>query len=237
MPAERYYIDQDLHQGNHVSLEDQEFRHLAQVMRTKSGETIELVNGKGVLADATVDQIGKKHAIVHVESIQKQSGPTTPVVLAQAIPRINRLDFILEKGTELGMTELWLFPGKLSERKDLTEHQLERMRGLAIAAMKQCGRLWLPQIVVKPPLKEWKSLDLLSYFGDLSSEAPLFSKVLAGSPLEKGILFFTGPESGFEEDEEQKLRELGAKGVKLHSNILRTDTASIAALSLITCRN
>ena len=189
MPAERYYIDQALQPGKQLSFEDQEFRHLAQVMRTKSGESIELVNGKGVLADATVDQISKKHAIVHVESIQKQSKPTMPVVLAQAIPRINRLDFILEKGTELGMTELWLFPGKHSERKDLTEHQLERMRGLAIAAMKQCGRLWLPQIVVKPPLKEWKSLDLPSYFGDLSSEAPLFSKVLAGFTLEKGILF------------------------------------------------
>ena len=64
---------------------------------------------------------------------------------------------------------------------------------------------------------------------------PLFSSQLSPDNLNQGIIFVIGPESGFDQQEEVQLRTLGAEGVKLHPNILRTDTASLAALSLITC--
>jgi 16S rRNA (uracil1498-N3)-methyltransferase len=234
MPAERYYMDSDLIPSQLVSIEDREFHHLAHVMRAELGEAIELVNGQGTLAQGRVEQILKHQALIRILESSKTPKKTPRIILAQAIPRINRLDFIVEKGTELGMNDLWLFPGQRSERKSLTEHQLERLKGLTIAAMKQSGTLFLPEISVMPPLKDWKNLEFTAYFGDLSPEAPPFLSTIRETPIRDGLVFFIGPESGFTEDEEKKLKELDAIGVKLHSNILRTDTASLVALSLIT---
>jgi 16S rRNA (uracil1498-N3)-methyltransferase len=140
----------------------------------------------------------------------------------------------LEKGTELGMSQLWLFPGQRSERKQLTESQLEHMRATSIAAMKQCGRLYLPSIELKPPLLQWQKLNSVAFFGDLSSIAPLFNSVWKELTSVSEVLFFVGPEGGFTVDEERKLHEIQVQGVRLHKNILRTDTAALVALSLIT---
>ena len=236
MPAERYFVEDAFRVGETCELKGSEFHHLAHVMRTRKGEEVELVNGRGALAQAVVHQLGKDRAALTIQNVlQEEYVPACRIILAQAMPKPNRLDFILEKGTELGVDCFWLFPGNLSAKKEFFPHQLERARHLTIAAMKQCGRLILPAIELKPALEEWPVLDhLLPYFGDVSPDAPLFEETSdairsAGIP----ILFFTGPESGFNMQETDVLRNLGAKGVKLHSNILRTDTASLVALSLI----
>ncbi len=233
MPAERYYIGTPLEMDAALALEGQEFHHLAHVMRAKENETIEVVNGLGTLAEATIERLEKKRALLRVHSIRNTSAPDFEVILAQAIPRLNRLDFIVEKGTELGMTQLWLYPGVLSERKSLTEHQLERLQAVAIAAMKQCGSLHLPKIASKSALEAWTAQDFPLFFGDTAPEAPLFKKQWKGDPQGKGIIFVVGPESGLTIPEMEHLRQMGGIGVKLHRHILRTDTAALAALTLI----
>jgi 16S rRNA (uracil1498-N3)-methyltransferase len=231
MPAERYYINQEFHHGNFVSLEGTEYHHLRQVMRSKIGDRIELVNGMGSLAIGKVDLYEKHYASIVIEEIQKQEISPKEIILIQAIPRINRLDTIVEKGTELGMTQLWLFPAALSERKELNEHQLQRLNSIAIAAMKQCGRLYLPIVKVILPPSDWKKMNYPAYFGDLKPSAPTLLNCIDTKAA--GTIFVTGPESGFTDEEEEQLNRLKIMGVKLHPNILRTDTASIVALSLI----
>lgn len=233
MPKERFFFDADFVQNEQISLCDQEFHHLIHVMRVKVGQLVELVNGRGALASAQVKLIEKKQVIVLIENVFKSDPCSSEVILAQSIPRINRLDFILEKGTELGMTEIWLFPTELSDRKELTEHQIERLRTITISAMKQCGRLYLPKIVVKPLLAKWKEPTQRSFFGDLDPDAPLLDFILK-KENPKGTLFYIGPESGFTAEEIVLLRHLKATGVKLHSNILRSDTAALTALALLT---
>lgn len=234
MPAERFYVIDDLLLGQDIELEGLEFHHLVNVMRIKIGESVELVNGRGSLASATIKQLEKKRAFLSISEVFTAPKNSHEVILAQAIPRLNRLDNIVEKGTELGMTALWLFPAERSERKELTETQIERLLNLSIAAMKQCGRLYLPAIVTMPPISKWTSLPYPLYFGDLSPAAPLLIEALGNSQSQ--CIFCTGPESGFTDDEELFLKKLGAKGVRLHQHILRTDTASLAALALITHR-
>ena len=102
MPSERYYIEKALKKGDLIPLQDQEFHHLVRVMRAKAGEEIEVINGQGCLATATVKSIEKRQALLSINECQHLAKPCFEVILAQAIPRINRLDFILEKGTELG---------------------------------------------------------------------------------------------------------------------------------------
>ena len=192
------------------------------------GDTVELIDGKGALAHARILKLAKDSVELEVQSLVQDKPPPFEIILAQAIPRQNRLDIILEKGTELGFTKLWLFPGMLSEKKSVN---LTRAKKILVAATKQCGRLFLPEVEMKAPLKDWKKLDFSCYYGDTDPEAPPLLSLL--QKPEKGILFFIGPEQGFHSQEAHILKELGVRGVKLHPNILRTDTAPLCALSLI----
>lgn len=214
MPHNRFFVDQPLIRGETIDLKE-EARHL-KVMRIREGETIEIVNGRHQLGFATVQ--GKGATLTAVE---ERPAPKA-LILCQAIPRMNRLDTIVEKGTELGMTELWLFPAERSEKKSLSKNQLERVAQITIAALKQCGRLDLPKIVVKPPLLEWESAPLPAFYGDTGTQAP---QMTGG-----GKACFIGPEAGFSSKEEAHLMTIGVSGAKLHNHILRTDTAALVAV-------
>lgn len=233
MPAERYFQHENFQEGNQVFIKDLEFHHLVNVMRNRIGNEIELINGQGQLATARITAIEKKKAIAEIQSVLQAPLPEKPLILVQAIPRLSKLEFILEKGTELGMTEVWLLPAAHSEKKDFSENQLERFQTILISAIKQCGRLFLPEIVIMPPLKQWKCFCLPAFFGDTRPAAPLFATEWQQSAVKEGSIFCVGPESGFTDEEMTSLQNLGAKGIKLNNNILRTETAAVAALSIM----
>ena len=234
MPAERYYIPQSLTPHSTLDLQDHEFHHLVRVMRARVGDVVEVINGQGVLATATVEKIGKHSASLYIAQAVFFEKEAFSLILAQAIPKPNRLETILEKATELGAAEIWLFPSTTSAKKDFSQNQMERMQFITIGAMKQCGRLYLPPIAYKDPLLEWTALPSPAFFGDVAAAArPLWQVWADGYQHSSQALFCIGPESGLTDREEAHLVHLGALGVKLHHNILRTDTAAIVALSLI----
>ncbi len=236
MPAERFFLDDILTLHELYELKGPEFHHLAHVMRARKGDSIELINGKGALAQATVHDLKKETACVRVNEIQQAALPSPYcLTLAQALPKSSRLDLILEKGTELGVNSFWIFPGDRSATKDLYSSKIDRAQTVMIAAMKQCGRLYLPSLLFVPPIHQWEDMTHTpAFFGDLSPQAPLFETTWKRSHLaSSSILFITGPEGGFSEKELASLRDKGATGVKLHPNILRTETASLMALSLL----
>ena len=233
MPKERFFVDSDLSTVSMIEISDKEFHHLTHVMRLDVNDDVEVVNGKGCLCLGKIEELKKKSAIVTIQEKIFKSPPSFQVILAQASPRINRLDFILEKGTELGMSSLWLFPGERSERIKFNEHQIERMRAVTISAMKQCGRLFLPEIVIKPALDKWDALPFKGIYGDVHPDAKSINAAWPTINPTNGVIIFIGPESGFSDAESKKLVQLNAHGVKLHRNILRTDTAALAALSVI----
>lgn len=229
MPEKRFYLNSDLIPHSQCELIDEEAQHL-KVMRCHEGDTVEIMNGKGVLALAKILQFGKRVITLEILSSETKPKPTFEIILVQALPRINRLDTILEKCTELGVSKILLFPGDHSEKKDLSPTQLQRVEHILVAASKQCGRLYIPEYEVKPKLSKWKKPEGQLFYGDVSPNAPIFTtKWKNVNPT----LFFVGPEQGLTEEEESILKEWGAKGIKLHENILRTDTAPIAALSLM----
>lgn len=230
MPIDRYYYESSLEAAS-ITLEGQEFHHLVHVARLRTGEKAEIIDGKGALAYARVESIAKKEAVLTILHMEKAMRPAPEIILAQAIPRLNRLDTIMEKATELGATQIWLFPGDRSERKSITEHQLERLRAITISALKQSGRLWLPTLYVKPSIKEWAKLPCRCFFGDVSPNAKLLAEML--KPYLSGDFFIViGPESGLTEEESDQLRKLDVAGVKLSDSVLRTDTAAILAIGL-----
>ncbi len=232
MPNDRFFAPVPLQASASIRLSEEESHHLTRVMRVQVGEVVEVVNGKGQLAQAQVSEIQKRHTLLNIIQVHSQPPQSTEVILAQAMPRLNRLDTIVEKGTELGMTQLWLFPGQRSEKKELSEQQQQRIHTQMVSALKQCGSLHLPTLVLKPPLQRWDHLPYPAFFGDLAEGAPSFL-IYSKQVSEGSLLFFVGPEAGFTSDETDHLRKLGAQGVRIHPHILRTDTAPLAALSII----
>lgn len=231
MPHNRYYLDAPLNENETVTLADEEFHHLSRVLRARVGDAVEIVNGHGQLAHAHLVELAKKEARLEIKALE-EANPKPPLILAQALTRMNHLEWIIEKGTELGATSFWLFPGILSEKDELSPTQSLRLKHLAISAMKQCGRLDLPSIELKPPLLKWQPLQGTLLFGD--PRAPFLWESDLTRPLPSPTIFLIGPESGFEEQEVDFMQNvLKAKGVRLHSNILRAETASLTALSLI----
>ncbi|MDE3047542.1 MAG: 16S rRNA (uracil(1498)-N(3))-methyltransferase, partial [Verrucomicrobiota bacterium] len=161
MPAERFYIDAEL--TGTLTLEGAEHHHLAHVMRVRVGEEIELVDGRGSLATARVEALTKQGARLLV--LQAHTTPLPPLHLTLAVPlmRPAKLELVIEKCTELGADSFYLYAAQHSEKEALSEHGFERLRYVAISAMKQCGRLRLPKITLR------KFDDILGgnlYFGD-----------------------------------------------------------------------
>lgn len=225
MPVYRFYHDSKL--NGEVLLEGLEHRHLTQVVKVRVDDSVELFNGKGDLASAKVIALDKKSARLAITSLHHEVR-TEHLIIAQGLPLINRLDFILEKCTELGIKELKLFGGELSERKSLTDHQLDRLRQLTIAACKQSGRLWLPELTWCDPISKWKTPIENGIYGDPVADAGPLLK------LEKTPEFVCiGPESGLSKTEKKQLAKLGLKPCTWNEAVLRTDTAAISAAAII----
>ena len=217
MPENRYFIDQPLKQGESLQIPKEELKHL-RVMRKQPGDSIELVNGRNQLAQATLTDLETATlTAVH------QTAPSREIILALGLLRPKNLDWVIEKGTELGATSFWLFPAQKSEKKGLSENQQSRLRHLTISALKQCGRLDLPSIILKPTLSDWDPLPIPLFYGDLEATTPFAPK---GS-----VIIAIGPESGFTSHELQTLLSLGGTSIRLSSNTLRAETAAICALS------
>lgn len=234
MPHNRYYIDTTFRENGSLILEGEEWHHLTRVLRVKPGEEIELVNGRGKLALGRVIGLNKQDAEIAIEEILQETSPPPALILAQGLTRMNPLEWIVEKGTELGVTSFWLFPGVLSEKEDLSPTQKARLRHLCIAAMKQCGRLDLPEIVLKPPLAAWDAPVGTLFFGDTQKDAPFLRDLSLSKPLREPLLIVIGPEKGLAPKERQVLTDsFFAQGVRLHQNILRAETAPLVALSQI----
>lgn len=225
MPENRFYLDAHFQKGV-CQLEGEEFHHL-KVMRGEVGDSIELVNGRNQLAHAKIGKVEKHHAVLEFIEISDHPPPMRQIILAQAYLRPKNLDLVIEKGTELGATAFWLFPGERSEKDSLSPNQLHRLQIITISALKQCGRLDLPQILELPPLAKWKEKPPGElYFGDPRSPQHF-------AP-ETDVTIFIGPEKGFSSKEESILQQkLHVQGVRLNPNVLRAETAALCALSLI----
>lgn len=225
LPANRFFIPLPLKNLPSISLEGEEFHHLHQVMRVQTNEQVELTNGEGELVKATVVSIAKKKAILIPYKYEKMAPPQETLILAQAIPRLKILEWIIEKGTELGVSEFHLFPGERSEKKELSLEQLNRLKKITIMALKQSGNLFLPLISILPNLTSLNNFSGSLFYGNQSGVT-----VFTHPPTLKKVTFFNGPEKGFSSNEIDHFRYLKVTPLSLHNNILKSETAAITAL-------
>lgn len=229
MPHNRLYINAPLHVGDTVTIEDEQYHYIKKVLRAHSGDTVELINGKGVLASALLEKLGKDHCGAVITSSTQDATPTVQLTLALALTKQSHLEYALEKATEVGAGRFLLFPATRSEKEHISETQLKRLNSIIIAATKQCGRLFLPDLVIKSSLKDSVKSSNTLLFGDFGPHTQPLSALTLHSP----VTFFVGPEGGFTEKEREFLITAGATGVSLHHNTLRAETAAVVATLLI----
>lgn len=230
----RFYCPIDIKDETEFQLPDAVAHHAIKVLRLPVGTMITLFNGTGVECKATIKIITKHSAIVttkHSVSINRESN--LQINLVQAISSSDKMDLILQKAVELGVTSIQPVETQRSivrlsaERLEKRQHHWQQV---VISACEQCGRNYVPEVMKVAPLMTW--------LGKSSQEASRFILSpytdLSLSSLQKpegAVHLLAGPEGGFTPDEEAAARHIGFVAIRLGKRILRTETAALAAVA------
>lgn len=236
-----FYTDPEKIGKDTLTIDGEEARHILSVLRYKPGEKIDVVDGRGTKYKATIVKTSRSGLNASILSrTHMENEPGCRVALAQTVCRQEKMDFLVEKATEIGVSSIIPI---LTERSLVKvsgnsrgKRKVDRWRRVAIAAMKQSLRSVLPEIQNFTRFE-----DLLASFGryDLCLIASLgrHSKNLSHcKKLKKGlksILLIVGPEAGFTDGELLKAESLRVIPVSLGDRRLRTETAGIVFSSLV----
>ncbi len=208
-----------------VHINDEEQQHIVKVLRMRDGEEISVTDGKGNLANGKLVFEGKKVSL-DIKKIKKNLPDFSPKLHIAIAPtkNIDRIEFFLEKATEMGISEVTLIQTEKTERKILN---IEKLRKQSIAASKQSLRFHFPVINDLMKLSDFiKNLDPETTFVAHCNEN-LERIDLKEINLQEKITFLIGPEGDFSEKEIQILAEKGIKAVSLGNQRLRTETAGV----------
>jgi 16S rRNA (uracil1498-N3)-methyltransferase len=225
-----FYTPPSLVESRSLSIQGEELHHLSKVLRKKVGETIVVVDGKEHAYKAVLESITRSSADCKIlETIHRFNEPDIEVKLAFALLKNpSRVDFLVEKCTELGARE---FVPVRTERTIVSKVHTERLQKIALSAMKQCGRCFLPPIHSLMDFQEALSYLKSCEWKFIAHEKADKMVTVDGHSETMGVLI--GPEGGFTDEEIQAAIESGFKPVSLGPRRLRAETAAIAALSLL----
>lgn len=214
-------------------LEEESLHIIHQVMRKKTGESLILMNGQGLIAQATLQEITKKNARVHVEQMQEFSPPKMNLVLLQAMVKSDKTEWIVQKATELGTQKVIFFQAHHSV-KEGSSKWLDRLNKIAIEAMRQCGNPFLPHISIEknimPNLPDFQGYKKL-FCNETEGKNNLHTQLTPD--LAKGCVVAIGPEGGWSDAEKLFFIKESFVSVSLGQLVLRSDTASVVALGVV----
>ena len=208
-----------------VHINNEEQQHIIKVLRMRDGEEISVTDGKGNLAKGTLVFEGKKVSL-DIKEIQENLPEFSPKLHIAIAPtkNIDRIEFFLEKATEMGISEVTLIQTEKTERKILN---IEKLRKQSIAASKQSLRFHFPVINDLMKFSDFiKNLDPETTFVAHCNEN-LERIDLKEINLQEIITFLIGPEGDFSEKEIQILAEKEIKAISLGNQRLRTETAGV----------
>ncbi len=227
---------------NKAKILGDDVKHLYKVLRLNEGDKIVLNNCDGEEFTGIISTITKQEVIVDIiEKLQINNESNVKIYLFQGLPKAQKMDLIVQKGTELGIAE---FIPTLTDRVDIKLKgdfkKLDRLNRIALEAAKQSKRSLIPNVVDPMSFDEvlikMKSLDIVIVPYENAENfgiKTLFSNTDIDKSKIKTVGILVGPEGGFELDEINKLQENGAYIITLGSRILRTETAGFVATSLI----
>jgi len=225
-----YYAPLSQIQNGFIELREQEAKHASKVMRASEGDKLSVVDGRGGRYSGPITRITKNTIQLEIEEQKREEVPKPSLVLGMGIiKKRDRLEFAVEKAVELGARDIGLFRSEHTIKENV---RVDRLEAIAISAMKQSLRCWLPEISF---YQGWQEMV------DRHPEAQCLvaHEKIDKEPFQpqdykkkdKPILLMVGPEGGFSSDEISQFKEKGARLVSLGSYRLRAETAAVAFLS------
>jgi 16S rRNA (uracil1498-N3)-methyltransferase len=236
MRIPRIYTAQDLHIGSEVLLPEQAGEHAVRVLRLERGHPLILINGDGHEYDAELNSLAKR-AVTAVVNASREVNREAKlrITLAQSIARGEKMDWILQKATELGVSHIAPLVTERTEVKldeERAERRMAHWDSVIESACEQCGRTSIPTLGPPQRLDKWlTSLEGNDIRCALIPEGETSLKDLP--TIEEGIVIVVGPEGGLSDQDIAMLKHAQFIGLKLGPRILRTETAGVAALAAL----
>lgn len=230
---EIFYAPAQNFAGDFVTIVAEELHHLTRVLHHKVGDRVTIVDGECVAAvESEIVELNREFARARIlKKVRRYGEPFMHLALAQAVPKGSRFDWVIEKATEIGVSE---FIPLLCARGEVEagENKVERWRRLALAAMKQSCRSFWP--IIHAPLAFEKmcansrdyQLSLIAQEGG----ADAVRRLAEAAPPRK-VLIAIGPEGGFTEEELQRARDCNFQTLSLGPRRLRAETAGLVAVT------
>lgn len=237
----RFYISSHAWNPDRLALDSGESHHALDVLRLKEGDRLTVFNGQGAEATAEITATTRDSVTLKKLQVSKTPPLACEITLGQAVPKGKNMELIIEKATELGASAI---APLLSERTvfqssgDDALKKKQKWQRVAVEACKQCGQNWLPTVHTPSSLKAFfeagHRFDLM-LIASLQPDARPLKQVLAeyGPTVPKRVLVLVGPEGDFTPAEVSLAKSYGCRPITLGPIILRTETAAIYCLSVL----
>ncbi len=239
----RIFLPQEQLRSDNISITGDKARYLSIVLRSKPGDTITVLDGNGFKYECAVTEVHKKEVSAKlIKKIPYSVESPLSITLAQGIAKGDKMDFIIQKSTELGVGKITPL---ITERSQVRHTaKIQRWRKIALSASRQSGRYKIPEIDEPVGLREFLSGQSphMENAGDGGYCGIIFSeehekrnlkKVLSSLKNTGNITLLIGPEGGFSKEETADAVKTGFIPASLGPRILRTETAPVAAISII----
>jgi len=235
----RFFVPKEMVKGNRIVITGKEAHHILDVMRLRQSDKVTTFDGSGREYTGIVKETGRRSLVVEiVETREPRQRESVKITLIQALPKKEKMDYIVEKATELGVDRIVpVFTERtIPDWDDKKKHsQVERWRKIALEAAKQCGRADIPEI---SGIEDFNSVitrmagEKLRLIAVLSEETVPIAGAIAG-PKPESIAIAIGPEGDFTEEETAAAKAAGFKPISLGPRVLRSDTAGLAAIAIL----
>jgi 16S rRNA (uracil1498-N3)-methyltransferase len=234
---DRFFVEGVHAVGDRVTFVADDARKIATVLRGRTGERVHVVDSAGAAFAASIDVAGTTVQALLDERLERGSRESAlRVTIAQAIPKGQKMDLIVEKATELGVAAIVPLRSERVVGERTGDAKRDRWERLAKAAAQQCGRTTIPSIA---PIAEWS--DLIARFGEfdrvylpweLADVRPL-RDTFGADAASADVLVIIGPEGGFSTAEVERAAAAGAQPISLGTRILRTETVALVVLAAL----
>lgn len=237
--ARRFFVEGQREVGATVEIAGDDARKIARVLRLRAGDRIEIVDSSAKTFAASIGGIGRTVTVTLLEKTRETASDVAAlrVEVAQAVPKAQRMDFVVEKCTELGARAFLPFYCERSVARTVHAEKLARWRRIARTAAQQCGRSEIPEVLAPLQfgalLERFSRYDAVLFAWEMAEAIPLHERLREILPRAGTMLVIIGPEGGFTHDEAERAVDHGAALLWLGPRILRTDTAAIALLAVI----
>ena len=233
----KFFTPKELINGDVAKIIGDDVKHIYKVLRISEGEKVTLNNCEGIEYLGKVISVSKQEVLIEIlEKLEDNNESDIKIYLFQGLPKSQKMDLIVQKGTELGITE---FIPTITHRVDVKLKgefkKLDRLNRIALEAAKQSKRGKIPKLrgilSFKDALEDMKNNDLNIAPYENERTKSIKQAIKGVNINTMGI--FVGPEGGFEESEIEAIEEISGKSVSLGPRILRTETASLVASSIV----